>query len=254
MNGVPEDRLDSMLQGLARAAEPERPRHARGPATPGRDWARIRDIVTWSTLTNVVLLAVFLAGWNLGQLRQALAPRAAATAAAPAKTADPLAISRQERADNELLTRGPQRQLKGPLQVTWVASSAAVEEGAGSSGAASPEQDQGDGGEVTMGPEDPAAALSRSPVLRRGRQAGEVEIGSFTTVSLSGADNGCLETAYGLLEDAGAPRSRLQVLAESAAITVARVCASNGSLVVTCRMGQVTISPRRPKPNEACSG
>ena len=45
-----------------------------------------------------------------------------------------------------------------------------------------------------------------------------------------------------------------KVLADSDAITVARICAANGSLVVTCRMDQITISPRRLKPNETCTG
>lgn len=247
-----EDRLEAMLQDLA-GQQPAAP-----PAAVAPRWHRIRDIVVWSALTNLVLLGVFLAGWNFNQIRQSLAPRAEASRAVPAKRADPLAISRHERADNELLTHGPQRQLKGSLQLTLVPASAAAGEGTAeemaSAADAPAEQDQGDGGDITVGPEDPAAALVRNPVLRRGKARGQVEIGSFTTVSLPGEAGDCLETAYGLLEDAGAPRSRLEVLAESAAITVARICASNGSLVVTCRLGQVTISPRRPKPNEACAG
>ena len=71
---------------------------------------------------------------------------------------------------------------------------------------------------------------------------------------MPGSSMTCLDTAYGLLEDAGARRDKLKELAESPAITVARICAANGSLVVTCRLDQITISPRRLKPNETCTG
>lgn len=117
------------------------------------------------------------------------------------------------------------------------------------------EPDQGDGtGDITVGPEDPTAKLAKSPVLHKGQNPGEVEIGSFNTVSLPGSSAECLDTAYGLLDDAGASRDKLKVLAESRMITVARICADNGSLVVTCRLDQITISPRRLKPNETCTG
>ncbi len=217
----------------------------------------ILDIVLWSALTNVILLSCFAVGWNLKQISSTFAPKPAAVAAVSGKTSDPLAVSRYERQDNELLTRGPQRQLKGPLQLTLVASAATGEPAAEPDGALASDmagQDQGDGtGEMTVGPEDPAAMV-RSPLLRKGSKSGEVVIGSFSTVSMPGSSMSCLDTAYGLLEDAGARRDKLTVLAESPAITVARICASNGSLVVTCRLDQITISPRRLKPNESCAG
>ena len=109
-------------------------------------------------------------------------------------------------------------------------------------------------GEITVGPEDPAAQLAKSPVLRKGQKSGDVEIGSFNTVSLPGSSADCLDTAYGLLDDAGASRDKLKVLAESKMITVARICAANGSLVVTCRSRPDHLSPRRLKPNESCTG
>jgi hypothetical protein len=188
--------------------------------------------------------------------------------AAAAEKEDPLTASRRALQDNELLTRGPQRQLKGPLQFTLVPSTPAeapveasaeapldVQTDAVAAADGSAEQDQGDGsGEITVGPEDPSAQLAKSPVLRRSQKNGDVEIGSFTTVSLPGSSSECLDTAYGLLDDAGASRDKLKVLAESRLITVARICAANGSLVVTCRSDQITISPRRLKPNENCTG
>jgi len=257
-----DHRLVSELMDVVQQRDGVRvPAQPSGPAPGGR---RILDIVLWSSITNVTLLACFLVGWNFEEIRAGLLPGSDfAVAAANAEEAPP--AERQELEDNELLTRGPQRQLKGPLQITTVA---ATEPEAGEAPPAevaaadtdasdtSPvDLDQGDGaGDVTVGPEDPAAQLAKSPVLQKGQKSGEVQIGNFETVSLPGSSSECLDTAYGLLEDAGAPRSKLKVLADSKMITVARICADNGSLVVTCRMDQITISPRRLKPNEACTG
>ena len=220
----------------------------------------ILDIVLWSSLTNVALLACFVVGWNFDVIKRYVTNEPSPASVA-SRLEDQLAETRSNLRDNELLTRGLQRQLKGSLQFTVVPSSApaVVEESPPSEFALAeadvPEQDEGDGlGEVTVGPEDPAAQLTKSPVLRKSKTRGEIEIGSFTTVSLPGSSAECLDTAYGLLEDAGASRDKLKVLADSDAITVARICAVNGSLVVTCRMDQITISPRRPRPNEACTG
>lgn len=245
------------IQHVSFSAGKPQPRRAR----------RVFDIVLWSSLTNLTLLACFIAGWNFEQIKGYLPIEQAAAAVAP-EPADPLAASRRELQDNEVLTLGPQRQLKGPLQFTSVPTTeapaapapaeASVDAGAGqitAADATAVEPDQGDGsGDVTVGPEDPAAQLSRSPVLRKGQKSGDVQIGNFATVSIPGPSSECLDTAYGLLEDAGAARDRLKVLAETKLITVARICAENGSLVVTCRSDQITISPRRLKPNETCTG
>lgn len=256
MTDVPDQRLDSLLVTLAGSSG-----GAGGPLGRRRRGARDRgvlEIVLWSTLSNAILLGCFAIGWNYEQIRQHFQPKAPAIAAVSDKSSDPLAVSRYERQDNELLTSGPQRQLKGPLQLTLVPTANGQSPGAGLAAAdqqGAPEQEQGDGaGEITVGPEDPAAAMVRSPVLHRGETPGEVEIGSFSTVSMPGSSVTCLDTAYGLLEDAGAARDKLVVMAESPAITVARICAANGSLVVTCRLDQITISPRRRRPDDTCTG
>ena len=239
----------------------------RGGEPPPRP-RRFLEVVVWSSVTNLILLACFIAGWNFETIKARFLPPLVEQALA-ARSADPLASSRRELRDNELLTSGPQRQLKGPLQFTLVPStppevlhevpaeeSPAYASSEGVTADGSPgEQDEGDGaGEITVGPEDPAAQMSKSPVLRKGQKSGDLEIGSFATVSMPGSASECLDTAYNLLEDAGAARDKLKVLAETKMITVARICAANGSLVVTCRSDQITISPRRLKPNETCAG
>lgn len=255
-----DHRLVSELMGVVQRGEPARPPVRRTESPPGG--RRILDIVVWSSITNVTLLSCFLVGWNFEDLKASLLPGAnvGMVAASAGETA---AAAHPELQDNELLTRGPQRQLKGPLQVTMVpasepeepseqvAEAVPVDSDVADTGVA----DQGDGnGDIMVGPEDPSAQLAKSPVLQRGQKGGDVQIGSFETVSLPGSSAECLDTAYGLLEDAGASRDKLKVLADTKMITVARICANNGSLVVTCRMDQITISPRRLKPNEACTG
>lgn len=242
---------------LIRTRNVARISHEQAPPSRSR---HVLDIVLWSSVTNVALISCFVVGWNFESIKaHVMRDQVVAVAATMADV--PGRAARPELQDNELLTRGLQRQLKGPLRITLVPAStpdtpeespAAELASAETDGA---EQDQGDGaGEMIVGPEDPTAGLVRNPVLRKARKQGDVEIGSFTTVSLPGSSGECLETVYGLLDDAGASRDKLKVLAESSAITVARICAANGSLVVTCRMDQITISPRRLKPNESCTG
>lgn len=253
MTHAPDQRLESMLVSLTGGGS-GRKAMSRARRTSKSRARGILEIVLWSALTNVILLGCFAIGWNLDRIKHHFAPKPAAVAAISGKTSDPLAVSRYERQDNELLTRGPQRQLKGPLQLTLVASAEGDEPFDTAATGDVADQEQGDGsGDMTVGPEDPAA-MSRSPLLRKGSKSGEIVIGSFATVSMPGSSMTCLDTAYGLLEDAGARRDKLKVLAESPAITVARICAANGSLVVTCRLDQITISPRRLKPNETCTG
>lgn len=261
-----DHRLVTDLMDLVQQRESDRVAIERTRAVPST-LRRIFDIMLWSSITNLVLLGVFMAGWNFETLRSYALSKLDPASVAAASLDGSAPVGRPELQDNELLTSGPQRQLKGPLQITLVPSTAApeavadaapdvaseVDVAASDAGAAEP--DQGDGsGDITVGPEDPAAQLAKSPVLHKGQKTGEVEIGSFNTVSLPGPTSECLDTAYGLLDDAGASRDKLKVLADTKMITVARICAANGSLVVTCRSDQITISPRRLKPNETCTG
>jgi hypothetical protein len=102
------------------------------------------------------------------------------------------------------------------------------------------------------GPEGQGAQAMEA-LLRLDHSSGRLQIGNFETLSLEGDAEQCLETGYMMLGDAGAPEDALEVLAQSESITMARICASNGSVVITCRLSQMTISPRRLKPNESCT-
>lgn len=205
---------------------------------------RIFDIVLWSSLSNLVLLSAFLIGWNFAEIKATLRQLKPLESKAGAAQA----AARSDRGDNELFTRGPQRQLKGELQLTAVSATPDAPV------AATVAEKSPDEGQqlAELGPEG-VNTQSMSPLLRRA-SGGSVEIGNFSTVSMNGEISECLDIGYGLLDDAGAPRGALKVLAESDAITMARICAANGTIVLTCRGGGVTISPRRPRPDDRCTG
>lgn len=204
------------------------------------------NIVIWSGITNLVLMSCFVAGWN----HSALTPRGAGATRIATASLGPVSFDQlllRGRVDDEPSARGPQRQLKGPLQLTML--SPAVEPPPGPAPAGEwPEADvAADGTDAPGGTEG-----STAPVLRRSLRTGEAEIGSFTTVTMNGGASQCLDMGYSLLGDAGVSRDRLQVLAKTRAIVMARICAANGSVVISCRSDQITISPRRPKPGDGC--
>jgi len=217
---------------------------------------RIFEIVMWSSISNLVLLGCFIAGWNNEVIRSALGmgpPRLSVAQLA----VNPVMLSGHGRGDNELSTLGPQRQLKGALQITVVEQAAAETPQEAADVAEAPLEDitsagEGDFGEDEVGPEG-RGAQSMRPVLRAGQKGGDLEIGNFETVSLEGDATECLAVGYELLSDVGAANSQLEVLASTSSIVMARICAINGSVVITCRSDQITISPRRLKPNETCA-
>ena len=97
-----------------------------------------------------------------------------------------------------------------------------------------------------------AIAGEATPVLRRNPSTGGLEIGNFTPQSFAGSAAECMTLGRSMIEDTGAAPGTFEVLAESGPIAAARICAANGSVVITCRGGQVTISPRRARPDDKC--
>jgi hypothetical protein len=238
---------------------------------------RIFEIVLWSGVTNLMLLAAFLVGWNFYDIRSSLwqplswpartqkaEPSWAVTAAniLGAMTSGSLQSSSAsqlpERGDLEASDADPQRLKRSLNQVAETSLEKNddvpyLDEGVSEAGDAAPEVGDGEASFDVVGPEA-SQAQSLSPVLRMNRKSGKLEIGNFETVSLTGDASQCLEMGYTLLGDAGAAQTELKLLAQSRFITMARICASNGSVVITCRSDQVTISPRKMKPNESCTG
>ena len=48
------------------------------------------------------------------------------------------------------------------------------------------------------------------------------------------------------------PRRAIDTLADNLLIVQKRICAKNGSVVVTCYLNEATISLRRAKPDDGC--
>jgi len=91
------------------------------------------------------------------------------------------------------------------------------------------------------------ASISRDP------ETGELSIGDFEAMSFPGEAGSCREIGETIMHELASPKD-LQVVAETELISVMRICASNGSVILSCRNGGVTISPRRLRPNDGCSG
>jgi hypothetical protein len=92
-----------------------------------------------------------------------------------------------------------------------------------------------------------------APLLRRNPQSGLLEIGNFNSVQLTGTGEDCITTGQSLLTDLGLSGDSVVSVAESDQISIARICASNGSIILSCRNDVTTISPRRPRPDDKCN-
>jgi hypothetical protein len=77
-------------------------------------------------------------------------------------------------------------------------------------------------------------------------------IGNFRTRSFPGDHRSCTETAQAMISDAGGRQASLLTLADIDAIKVMKICAANGTVIITCRNDQITISPRRARPDDGC--
>jgi hypothetical protein len=148
----------------------------------------------------------------------------------------------------------PQAEAKGGLAFTVIAKTKAAEEPAASEQAAVeplPEPD-------VSAPVEAAAATEPLPVpegvpvlLVKDAGTGS-KITSFKPVVTAGDAEECLNIGYALVNSAQLPADALDVLVANPQITIAKLCAGNGTIVFTCRNNQIAISPRRARPDDAC--
>jgi hypothetical protein len=218
-----------------------------------RSIRHIGNIFLWSGISNLVLAGFFLIGWSVQNIGKAV-HRESPGAARLSHLRDmpqPVSGSRLQGKQDRQYPNGPQRQLKDSLSMTVVPRSDML------SGFMGEEPEASEAGPVAepsfyVEGSEAGGPQAMNPVLLRNARTGQLEIGSFETVSLDGGTDQCLALAETMLDDAGAPSSTLQVLSDSKLITIARICTSNGAIILTCRGGQVTVSPRKLKPNERC--
>jgi hypothetical protein len=115
-----------------------------------------------------------------------------------------------------------------------------------------PEENYGEAPSIS-GSETPSKNSKRvMPSLYFDKAKGQRVIGNFQTRSFPGESETCSEIGAAMAKDASGSTDALQTLADTSAITVLRICAANGSVVLTCRAGQVTISPRQARPDDKC--
>lgn len=91
-------------------------------------------------------------------------------------------------------------------------------------------------------------------MLRRGKNGNGVEIGNFRSATIGGGAEECVSLGYTMLSAARAKEDLLNVMVANKQITIAKICASNGTIILTCRNGKISISPRRARPDDSCSG
>ena len=220
----------------------------------------IGRIALWSGLSNLMLVGVFLAAINWDRIERYVVDFGKVRETTVVKSFDPLAFARLARQDRELGRRGVQSSLKSSMPLTEIDQSNA---------AAMAADDQGDGSDFAYdaplpasyegsvdGPETPGAAVAGtkiSPIVRKDAKTGQLEIGNFKPVTLDGDATECLDMGYAMLGDTGTSNDLLDVMTATDSITIAKICAKNGSVVLSCRNQKITISPRHSRPDDNCA-
>ncbi len=90
-------------------------------------------------------------------------------------------------------------------------------------------------------------------MLRRGKNGNGIEIGNFHSATIGGDAEECVNLGYTMLSAARAKEDLLDVMVANKQITIAKICANNGTIVLSCRNGKISISPRRARPDDSCS-
>ena len=205
-----------------------------------RDRIEVWRIILWSGLTNLVLLSVFFVAQhiNLGLLGGPKGPAEKShfivNPANAATTADLL---------------GP----KGDFSAGTITVGKTEPDAEAPDDAATEEESTADLALSAGASVEDSETLRAEPILRRSPQSGKLEIGSFKSLSVVGSPEDCLNFGNALLRDSGAANEKLDVVTAVHEITIARICAANGSVIITCRGGQISVSPRRSRPDDQCA-
>jgi hypothetical protein len=200
------------------------------------------EIMAMAGVFQLVLLAAFLAGWVMwADMKPAPPPRHAEVMRPQAETRPPAPAPIRKVDFDAGMTSSQVVKTAPPPQEAPVEDADAEL----TTGTLAPEEPV----DVT-GPEGQGEAAMGALITMD--QRGKLRIGNYESMTLDGTAEQCLDMGRMLLTDAGASAERLEVMARTKAITMARICAANGSVVITCRRNQITISPRQLKPNESC--
>ena len=91
------------------------------------------------------------------------------------------------------------------------------------------------------------------PTLRRDATSGQLLIGNFRVLTVPGPQSSCVRFAQMMLKDVGAPADKMRAELTNPQISIYKICASNGAVVITCRGGNIVVSPRQPRPDDQCA-
>lgn len=91
------------------------------------------------------------------------------------------------------------------------------------------------------------------PILQKEAVSGLLSIGNFKTIKVLGPQYNCADFAETMLRDVGASPHNLSVEMNTAQISIYKICATNGSVVITCRSGNIVVSPRQARPDDHCA-
>jgi hypothetical protein len=203
-----------------------------------------------SGLSNIVLVACFVVALSGKDIYRYLRSEFYPSTTKITHSQDPLAVARLSRTDNEILTRGVQSTLKKPLAMTSIPLRMLAEPGDQyASDDPSVQQASYDNGPSALDEQ----GMRVSPVLRKDPRTGQLTIGNFKSMTMVGNSTECLNLGYSMLGDTGTSNNMLQVLTDTDEITIARICANNGSVIISCRNEQITVSPRQSRPDDKCS-
>lgn len=188
---------------------------------------------------------------------------------------DLLTVSRLQRVDNEMLASLATSHPKSGLNITRVemtgvsvqdydvlASDNVNPSNDVTSGPETPNSDTyaldqenkdiGPSGDVESGAASPVARQKVAPILLKDKMTGQLQIGNFKSLAMAGSVGECLNVGQSMLGDVGSSTKRLDVLVSSKQITIAKICASNGVVVISCRSQQITVSPRHFQMDDKC--
>ena len=218
----------------------------------------------WMGISNALLVSFIYVGMNPEAIRPLLnllePPRILSTAKVP----DPLAAARLQRTNNELMLSVSRPVHKGALTMTRISLSGvsvvsesssdtnAAEIGESAQEVSAPPENIADSADAAIASTEEVGGQKTEPILRKDRNTGQLEIGNFKPMSVTGRTGDCLNIGYSMLDDTGSSKDLLEVMMASDQITIARICASNGSIVLSCRNDQITVSPRRARPDDKC--
>lgn len=222
----------------------------------------IARIIFWSGLSNMALLLIFFTAQS-NNIPAILRQQAAtlghawltAESSIPASMADsgiPAKVSLNLSAHFRHSTVPDPSSAKGSRPMTVVAETDAAPAQATLAGAGTI-----DGTEASAALSPPPTmeetrGLRVSPILRKNPVTSMLEIGNFKSLALAGDSQECLDVGYSMLGDVNTSTDLLDVMIASDEITIAKICTSNGSVMITCRNEQIAVSPRRSRPDDQC--